>query len=174
MNKAFVRENDDADDDDDLEPEQLKVPGGKNYITRAGYQALRDELSHLLDVERPEVVQVVSWAASNGDRVEEGQLVAVLEAMKMEKPLLAPRSGVVTGLGVSQGDTVGAGSSPRHTMAMIRCFSGPPSPTASLTAPSAGCRSSVWTRRIPWPARSAGSRRWRVRSSRRARGMRCR
>ena len=47
MNKAFVRENDDADDDDDLEPEQLKVPGGKNYITRAGYQALRDELSHL-------------------------------------------------------------------------------------------------------------------------------
>ncbi len=35
MNKAFVRENDDADDDDDLEPEQLKVPGGKNYITRA-------------------------------------------------------------------------------------------------------------------------------------------
>ena len=67
MNKAFVRENDDADDDDDLEPEQLKVPGGKNYITRAGYQALRDELSHLL-----EVVQVVSWAASNGDRSENG------------------------------------------------------------------------------------------------------
>ena len=72
MNKAFVRENDATDDDDDLEPEQLKVPGGKNYITRAGYQALRDELSHLLDVERPEVVQVVSWAASNGDRSENG------------------------------------------------------------------------------------------------------
>ena len=73
MNKAFVRENDDADDeDDDLEPAQLKVPGGKNYITRTGYQALRDELAHLLDVERPEVVQVVSWAASNGDRTENG------------------------------------------------------------------------------------------------------
>ena len=73
MNKAFVRENDDADDeDDDLEPAQLKVPGGKNYITRTGYQALRDELAHLLDVERPEVVQVVSWAASNGDRSENG------------------------------------------------------------------------------------------------------
>ena len=73
MNKAFVRENDDADDeDDDLEPAQLKVPGGKNYITRTGYQALRDELTHLLDVERPEVVQVVSWAASNGDRSENG------------------------------------------------------------------------------------------------------
>lgn len=67
MNKAFVRENDDAPDDDEELP-QLAVPGGKNYITRAGYQALRDELSHLLDVERPEVVQVVSWAASNEDR----------------------------------------------------------------------------------------------------------
>lgn len=54
MNKAFVRENDDAPDDDEELP-QLAVPGGKNYITRAGYQALRDELSHLLDVERPEV-----------------------------------------------------------------------------------------------------------------------
>lgn len=71
MNKAFVRENDDAPDEDEDLP-QLAVPGGKNYITRAGYQALRDELSHLLDVERPEVVQVVSWAASNGDRSENG------------------------------------------------------------------------------------------------------
>ena len=74
MNKAFVRENDDAPDDDDgaQEAAQLQVPGGKNYITRGGYQALRDELTHLLDVERPEVVQVVSWAASNGDRSENG------------------------------------------------------------------------------------------------------
>lgn len=71
MNKAFVRENDDAPDDDEELP-QLAVPGGRNYITQAGYQALRDELSHLLDVERPEVVQVVSWAASNGDRSENG------------------------------------------------------------------------------------------------------
>lgn len=71
MNKAFVRENDDAPDEDEDLP-QLAVPGGKNYITRAGYQALRDELSHLLDVERPDVVQVVSWAASNGDRSENG------------------------------------------------------------------------------------------------------
>ncbi|ERH27884.1 Biotin-requiring enzyme, partial [Actinomyces sp. oral taxon 877 str. F0543] len=62
------------------------------------------------DIVSPMQAIVVSLAVSNGDRVEEGQLVAVLEAMKMEKPLLAPRSGVVTGLGVSQGDTVGAGA----------------------------------------------------------------
>jgi len=44
----------------------------KNYITPQGQQRLKDELLHLLDVERPEVVRVVSWAASNGDRSENG------------------------------------------------------------------------------------------------------
>jgi transcription elongation factor GreB len=44
----------------------------KNYITPQGQQRLKDELLHLLDVERPEVVRVVSWAASNGDRTENG------------------------------------------------------------------------------------------------------
>ncbi|MFM9155558.1 MAG: transcription elongation factor GreB, partial [Polynucleobacter victoriensis] len=43
-----------------------------NYITPAGHQRMKDELLHLLDVERPEVVKVVSWAASNGDRSENG------------------------------------------------------------------------------------------------------
>lgn len=73
MSKAFVRESDDAFEDDEGEqPAASPLPGGKNYITRSGYQALRNELSHLLDVERPEVVQTVSWAASNGDRSENG------------------------------------------------------------------------------------------------------
>ncbi|NDE43675.1 MAG: transcription elongation factor GreB, partial [Burkholderiaceae bacterium] len=40
----------------------------KNYITPAGHEALKTELLHLLDHERPEIVQVVHWAASNGDR----------------------------------------------------------------------------------------------------------
>jgi transcription elongation factor GreB len=44
----------------------------KNYMTRRGYDALRAELVHLMNVERPAVVQVVSWAASNGDRSENG------------------------------------------------------------------------------------------------------
>jgi transcription elongation factor GreB len=44
----------------------------KNYLTRKGYERLRAELVHLMNVERPEVVQTVSWAASNGDRSENG------------------------------------------------------------------------------------------------------
>lgn len=71
MNKAFVKESD-RDDDDEV-PEALALPGGvRNYMTPQGYARLRDELSELMNVERPAVVQVVSWAASNGDRSENG------------------------------------------------------------------------------------------------------
>ena len=71
MNKAFVKESD--NDDDDLAPEAVSLPAGtKNYITVDGYKRLRAELAHLMTEERPSVVQVVSWAASNGDRSENG------------------------------------------------------------------------------------------------------
>lgn len=71
MNKAFTRENDDADDDDapDTAP---PLPTGKNYITTSGYARLRDELMALIDDERPRIVEIVHWAASNGDRSENG------------------------------------------------------------------------------------------------------
>ena len=71
MSKAFTREVDGDDDEDGggLPP----VPaGGKNYITPQGYARLRAELLHLIDEERPKVVDVVHWAASNGDRSENG------------------------------------------------------------------------------------------------------
>jgi len=72
MSKAFVKENEHGDDDD-LDVEASPLPAGtKNYITREGYTRLRDELEHLMNVERPEVTQTVSWAASNGDRSENG------------------------------------------------------------------------------------------------------
>ncbi|MPW19027.1 transcription elongation factor GreB [Paraburkholderia sp. CNPSo 3157] len=75
MNKAFVKESTD-ENDDDLETSQPDVPAGaKNYITPAGYRRLRDELLHLIDDERPEVVKLVSWAASNGDRSENGDYI---------------------------------------------------------------------------------------------------
>jgi len=70
MSKAFTKESD-GDDDDDLALPALPA-GGKNYITPAGYRRLREELISLLDVERPKVVEVVSWAAKNGDRSENG------------------------------------------------------------------------------------------------------
>jgi transcription elongation factor GreB len=71
MNKAFVKESD-QDDEDDLPDPQVLPAGTRNYLTPQGYAALRDELVALMTVERPSVVQVVSWAASNGDRSENG------------------------------------------------------------------------------------------------------
>lgn len=47
----------------------------KNYITPEGHAALEAEFQHLLKVERPEVVRVVSWAAGNGDRSENGDYI---------------------------------------------------------------------------------------------------
>ena len=71
MNKAFVKESE-GDDDDDA-PGLPPLPAGtRNYITPQGYARLRRELMTLLDVERPKVVEVVHWAASNGDRSENG------------------------------------------------------------------------------------------------------
>jgi transcription elongation factor GreB len=69
MSKAFVKE--DADDDD-LDPPEADAGPARNYITPEGHARLLAELKQLLDVERPEVVRVVSWAASNGDRSENG------------------------------------------------------------------------------------------------------
>lgn len=75
MNKAFVKEGD-GDEDDDLSAGLPPIPAGaKNYITPQGYQRIREELLHLIDVERPEVVKVVHWAASNGDRSENGDYI---------------------------------------------------------------------------------------------------
>ena len=71
MNKAFVKEAEDSEDDDTPGPPALPA-GARNYITPAGYQRLRAELMSLLDAERPKVVEVVSWAAKNGDRSENG------------------------------------------------------------------------------------------------------
>jgi transcription elongation factor GreB len=58
-------------EDDDDEPAVLP-PGTKNYITPAGHARLRAELHRLLRVERPKIVEIVSWAAGNGDRSENG------------------------------------------------------------------------------------------------------
>jgi len=69
MSKAFTRETDGEDDDLTLPP----LPAGsKNYITPQGYAALREELFELIDNERPRIVEIVHWAASNGDRSENG------------------------------------------------------------------------------------------------------
>ena len=76
MNKAFTRESEN-DDDDDGEPGVVAplAAGQKNYITPGGYARLKAELDRLVDRERPEVVGIVSWAAGNGDRSENGDYI---------------------------------------------------------------------------------------------------
>lgn len=49
--------------------------GIKNYVTREGYDALQNEYRHLLSEERPKIVEVVRWAAGNGDRSENGDYI---------------------------------------------------------------------------------------------------
>ncbi len=75
MSKAFVRDDGDDEDDDALHAAPDTPPVAKNYITPTGHRRLKDELLRLIDVERPEVVRTVSWAASNGDRSENGDYI---------------------------------------------------------------------------------------------------
>ena len=69
MSKAFVRESEDDGEAPQLQP---SPPPVKNYISPAGYARLKAELKQLVELERPEVVRTVSWAAKNGDRSENG------------------------------------------------------------------------------------------------------
>jgi transcription elongation factor GreB len=73
MNKAFVKESD--DDEDDAPPELALPPGSGNYMTVSGHARMRAEFERLVKVERPELVKVVSWAAGNGDRSENGDYI---------------------------------------------------------------------------------------------------
>ncbi|MES2217414.1 MAG: transcription elongation factor GreB [Pseudomonadota bacterium] len=72
MNKAFTKETDAEE-----EPEQPETPDThhKNYVTPSGYAALQDELRNLVSDERPKIVEVVRWAAGNGDRSENGDYI---------------------------------------------------------------------------------------------------
>lgn len=75
MNKAFVREGDGEDDEEGFSPSPQLPVGTRNYITPGGHARLKNELEHLIKRERPHVVEVVAWAASNGDRSENGDYI---------------------------------------------------------------------------------------------------
>ena len=95
MSKAFTKETEPE------EPDREPVPaGGKNYVTPKGLKLLQDELHALSRVERPKVVETVSWAASNGDRSENGDYIygkrrlrEIDRRMRFLRPLPFSRSG---------------------------------------------------------------------------------
>ena len=75
MNKAFTRESDTSEDDDDVEALPSLPVGARNYMTPGGFARLSAELEQLVQKERPELVATVAWAASNGDRSENGDYI---------------------------------------------------------------------------------------------------
>lgn len=71
MSKALTQNTDDEDEDEAAGGGLTALPAGtRNYITPGGHARLVAELEHLIRVDRPQVVAVVQWAASNGDRSE--------------------------------------------------------------------------------------------------------
>jgi len=76
MSKAFTRETDPPEDGDEEETASPALPvGSKNYMTPDGYARLAAELDELWKVERPKLVETIFWAASNGDRSENGDYI---------------------------------------------------------------------------------------------------
>jgi transcription elongation factor GreB len=74
MSKAFVKE--DAGDTEELPEEAVSLSAGtKNYITPAGFRRMQEEVKQLQTVERPRIVEIVAWAAGNGDRSENGDYI---------------------------------------------------------------------------------------------------
>lgn len=77
MNKAFTKEADPVDEseEDEVSPQSALPSGSKNYITPGGQARLMDEFLWLMNKERPQVTAMVSWAAGNGDRSENGDYI---------------------------------------------------------------------------------------------------
>src|SRR5262245_5605983 len=75
MSKAFMKDSDGDDDDRDLADNGAISGGFTNYVTPAGHKRLNDELSRLWKVDRPKLVETIAWAASNGDRSENGDYI---------------------------------------------------------------------------------------------------
>lgn len=75
MADSYLTETEEEDEESLLDS-SLQIPAGtKNYITPAGFKRLQDELDQLWKVERPTLVQTITWAASNGDRSENGDYI---------------------------------------------------------------------------------------------------
>ena len=75
MSKAFTKENDNAPEEDEEEVVGPLPAGSKNYMTPSGHDRMREEFDQLWKIERPKLVETIAWAASNGDRSENGDYI---------------------------------------------------------------------------------------------------
>jgi transcription elongation factor GreB len=76
MNLSMNSRNEPQEEDEEALPSLKPLPlGVKNYITPGGHQRLQAELEQLWKVERPVLVNTITWAASNGDRSENGDYI---------------------------------------------------------------------------------------------------
>ncbi len=75
MSKAFTKESDGDDGDDERGTGSALPSDFKNYITPGGFRRLNEELDRLWKVDRPKLVDIIAWAASNGDRSENGDYI---------------------------------------------------------------------------------------------------
>ena len=75
MSKAFTKESDAGDDEIELPAGAAAPSGFQNYITPGGFKRLNDELTRLWKLDRPKLVDTIAWAASNGDRSENGDYI---------------------------------------------------------------------------------------------------
>jgi transcription elongation factor GreB len=75
MSKAFVKESHSEPEERDEREDAALAAGAKNYISPAGFARLKAELKRLVEVERPEVVKTVAWAAALGDRSENADYI---------------------------------------------------------------------------------------------------
>jgi transcription elongation factor GreB len=130
MSKAFTRESDVPEEKIEVEP-QIPV-GAKNYITPGGHARLKSELKALVEVERPELIKTISWAAANGDRSENADyiygkrrlreierrmrfLMKRLEAAEVVDPRDRDRERVFFGATVRYADSAGQ----EHTVSIV-------------------------------------------------------
>ena len=74
MSKAFTNEENQENEPDEIEAAD-PLRGQKNYMTPTGQAALQKEYAELFYKERPKIVEIVSWAAGNGDRSENGDYI---------------------------------------------------------------------------------------------------
>ncbi len=75
MSKAFTNESDDGDAGIERPAGAAAHSASPNYITPGGFKRLKDELTQLWKVDRPQLVETIAWAASNGDRSENGDYI---------------------------------------------------------------------------------------------------